>query len=504
MNYLLNSLIKVHRTLLEPTRSISITSSLSYLIEFMLTGLESSTPSRDYIDAWNYAADALDRDVPSAFLAFRRLVLLVEICRIRFVPEARIIGLLRAFASISEKNRGTGDFSTAILVIGYAAISVAENIGLDLHVVLDKLTSDLEGIALGMEPETEYSHLNPDLLREAIVCRGRTAFSHATGAQGYREGLGGITDPESSGDDSSDSDGGLPPRRLVSSTKMVFVRHGDSLWNEAERKRTGQINGYGLGTFEDALLSAEGIAQAKVLRDIVALQPTEVFDWEDRGMIDLTARQEALALMLGEDAEKASKTFIASSNLKRALLTGLIALHYRLEDGPAKPQLNLLSSAQEMSIAMAADARSVTPAGRVPEFTPAHSKYVDKFDINPSRNKRDQNTAVSAVTGKDRLASFCRLIANIHKNAHSEYVILAGHSLWLRNLFNRFLSKKGHKSSLDKSLTSSKSKLGNTSVVTLRIDVYESPGLMGQKPTLGCVIPRNVAKLAYGYIYRSH
>lgn len=96
-------------------------------------------------------------------------------------------------------------------------------------------------------------------------------------------------------------------------------------------------------------------------------------------------------------------------------------------------------------------------------------------------------------------------MAELQRSNATQYVVLAGHSLWLRKLFKKFLSKGGPLSSLDDALVSKESKLGNTSVVKFQIDVFEKPSSwLGESPSLTCAIPRGAAKLAYGYIQRSH
>lgn len=155
-----------------------------------------------------------------------------------------------------------------------------------------------------------------------------------------------------------------PERAHVSSRQIIFVRHGESNWNETFNKSKNpfffiprlikaalfemnlMVSGLQDSWFLDSPLSELGFRQAKELRDFIAKGTRPGAS---------TAHGEFAATMLGT-SDKRSK--VVCSNLRRAISTCVAAMWDRLEREGEK--VVLLSDLQEIS--PNPDTLAITPA----------------------------------------------------------------------------------------------------------------------------------------------
>ena len=218
------------------------------------------------------------------------------------------------------------------------------------------------------------------------------------------------------------------PWNVRESISIYFIRHAQSKWNEAKgMKKGGFLSNVPLpladpGKFIDAELSLAGIGQARELAGAIATAAELV--------PPLSPQKAALKVLSGVDLPLRARTYIATSNLRRALLTELIALRSRARRhvGSAPEVIHILSSTQELSGGEDARTRASSP-GDVPEFD---DWYNAGFEIRGHRNAGEENGIL--VSFDQRLVRFCDEAQDIHARGFDR-IILTGHSTWLQELF---------------------------------------------------------------------
>lgn len=225
---------------------------------------------------------------------------------------------------------------------------------------------------------------------------------------------------------------------------VVFVRHGESCWNDTFNKGkhrsalkfaigfvpglvkavatefylfvTGQYDSW----FYDSPLNSLGQRQAQELAGFLAQAPA-------------TARDHAaIALLLGE----AGRSVIVSSNLRRALSTVVIAFADRLKKRRDEKIL-ILPCLQEVS--RNPDTLSITPPGKpfTPPFTDRVSDAADFDQVYGNQVDVALSSGNKTVksNGLKRMQEFCRWVFEEDRGA----VIVGGHSIWFRSFFREFL-----------------------------------------------------------------
>ena len=240
---------------------------------------------------------------------------------------------------------------------------------------------------------------------------------------------------------------------------VIFVRHGESTWNDTFNKGdrsklnfilyfipnllssvayewyfwvTGQENE---SWFFDAPLSEKGKGQANGIQR---------FLMQDAAF--LTPKERALVTILqggdfdgGETKEEAGKkqcsSQLVSSNLRRAITTMALGFHDRLSAKYENDNILLLPALQEIS--RNPDALAITPAfGKVvPAWTDPKSVLQPIYESQIDTSKHTGNKPVHS-NGLQRLREFCHIaFTDIDKDC----IIAAGHSLWFRSFFRTFL-----------------------------------------------------------------
>jgi bisphosphoglycerate-dependent phosphoglycerate mutase len=232
--------------------------------------------------------------------------------------------------------------------------------------------------------------------------------------------------------------------------RLIFIRHADSTWNK--KKNAGPlsyIHGFfqrTLGQFDDAGLSKPGIDQAVNLANAIKSHTRRDPDWD---------------VILNKKPE--TRRIFATSNLKRAPMTLLIAFQSQL-DKLKESGVHVLSSLQEASTGR--DAKSNSEQGGSPHIFPSgltgnnqqcplKSESLDEL-FHTESNKGDHAEASTNL----KIKTFCEWMeAQVAKELKKKmppkqdvsvenepsqvqsvenspvYLIVAGHSSWLRDFF---------------------------------------------------------------------
>lgn len=232
----------------------------------------------------------------------------------------------------------------------------------------------------------------------------------------------------------------------VETKTIIFVRHGESTWNDTFNKgdrpsisfilnfipnlmysiymevyflATGQADE---SWFYDSALSEKGIGQA-----------LGVYSYLQSSLEYATPREaEWIHLLLGT-SEASSQ--LVSSNLRRAISTMAIGFQDRLnrtgESILILPQLQEISRNPD-ALSIISPQGIVIPAWTDPEYIKALlTKHVDT-------SMHHGNKPVNS-NGLKRMEEFCKVI---FEDLEKDCVVVGGHSLWFRSFFRTYLPRK--------------------------------------------------------------
>ena len=226
---------------------------------------------------------------------------------------------------------------------------------------------------------------------------------------------------------------------------IIFVRHGESAWNETFNKGdrptltfvlyflpnlvkaaamewyfwcSGQANE---SWFFDSPLSDKGRGQAESIRTFLKTDLTYVTPKE----------ADMIRLLLGDKEVSAQ---IVCSNLRRAIATVAIGFEDRFEKRYDKDNILILPALQEIS--RNPDALTITPAkGQVVLAWTDPRILSDIYKNNVDTSFHTGNKEVSS-NGLKRMEEFCNIVfSDIPKKS----IIVGGHSLWFRSFFRTYL-----------------------------------------------------------------
>jgi len=235
----------------------------------------------------------------------------------------------------------------------------------------------------------------------------------------------------------------------VEKKTIVFIRHGESTWNETFNKGshrsfivfvigyipnmikallyecnlilTGKIDSW----FYDSPLSHLGLGQANALGNFLAQKPSEGSTKEEKEM---------LSILRGEPGSPPSK--IVCSNLRRAVSTIAAGFRERLSRRPTDT-IVIVPSLQEIS--RNPDALAITPP-----YTAITASWIEKestiADFQQIYAKQcdvtlhDGNKPVNS-NGLIRMLQFNKYAFE----QEEEVLICGGHSIWFRSFFKTFL-----------------------------------------------------------------
>lgn len=243
----------------------------------------------------------------------------------------------------------------------------------------------------------------------------------------------------------------------MSTVTLLFVRHGESEWNDVFNRGFGPSFPLRLAlacireafawatpdsVFLDSPLSALGAGQAALLAKWLAT-PTREADGFTRAAADAHATLCA--------APGAPPSAVSSSNLRRAVSTAAVALAERLRR--TGESVHVLSSLQEISPNV--DTMALSPPFGAPACSP------------PMRCDASCNAGNKALrgSGSDRLAAFAAWA-----HARPERTVVAvGHSLWFRAFVNAYLPRgAAHEAR--------KRKIANCAVLALNLQRVDTGG----------------------------
>mmetsp|Transcript_29661 Transcript_29661/g.36101 ORF Transcript_29661/g.36101 Transcript_29661/m.36101 type:complete len:298 (-) Transcript_29661:1401-2294(-) len=223
---------------------------------------------------------------------------------------------------------------------------------------------------------------------------------------------------------------------------FVFVRHGESTWNDTFNKGphrslpsfvigfipnlikalsyeyyllvTGQMDSW----FYDSPISHLGLKQVDQLGKFLSEKPTG-------------GKEKSLIELLRSDPGAPSSKLL-SSNLRRALSTMAASFRYRLKANPDEKIL-VVPSLQEIS--RNPDTLSITPAQKptTPSFIDKETKicdmegiFVKQTDMSLHLGNKPMDT-----NGLKRMSEFCDFAFTLKEEA----LIIGGHSIWFRSFF---------------------------------------------------------------------
>ncbi|EEH52677.1 uncharacterized protein MICPUCDRAFT_48890 [Micromonas pusilla CCMP1545] len=227
-----------------------------------------------------------------------------------------------------------------------------------------------------------------------------------------------------------------PPREK----RVIFVRHGESTWNEVFNRGFGPgfplRLAWGLlheaavifsrgSFFVDAPLSHRGYRQARELRAFLKT-------YEPTG--DGTTTNPDAAALRGD-----VRSILVGSNLRRAVATIAIGFWDRI--ARTREKIIVHSALQEM--ARNVDAYAIARRGEAVPLDGVEAKIGggETMDQIPSCDARNNegNKKVDRC-GNDALLEFAAWVVENTKDA--DCVIVGGHSLWFKEFFKAFLPRR--------------------------------------------------------------
>lgn len=243
---------------------------------------------------------------------------------------------------------------------------------------------------------------------------------------------------------------------------VYFIRHAESLWNEAKTKKrsfTEQTMDVLKKEYKDAPLTPKGLNQIRDLRN---------WFWKDDGSCwnhtlrclysslsgelpnESSSSRDASATPSCERATPGSswpsphpsKVAYGVSNLHRAIETLLVFLGGRPRDDPSSPiSVDIVSALQEIS--RNHDAETKLGRGQVPDIADgSYSAAIEgigfpsgrsplKYVFNGTFNEGELNT----VFKEDKIARFNKFCDWVFDQTEKDTFVVSGHSFWLMYLF---------------------------------------------------------------------
>lgn len=261
------------------------------------------------------------------------------------------------------------------------------------------------------------------------------------------------SDDVNNGDDSGKDNGKGNGTSKIETKTIVFVRHGESTWNDTFNKgphRSAIVFALGFipglikaclfefylllagktdSWFYDAPLNQLGLEQVQSLSAYLSQDPNSITHNPD---------EKRLLQILRKDPS-APESILVSSSLRRAISTVAASFQDRLLRNPNE-QILILPSLQEIS--RNPDTLSITPARTnvTPSWIDAASKKVDFKTIFARQVDTHLHTGNKPIdtNGYKRMKDFCHAAFN---TIDEEYIIVGGHSIWFRSFFKEFLPR---------------------------------------------------------------
>lgn len=245
---------------------------------------------------------------------------------------------------------------------------------------------------------------------------------------------------------------------------IVFVRHGESVWNEVFNRGFGLSFIVRLATalfrelhliarkdsvFFDTPLGHDGLVQASDF---------ETFLHSDDQTISETARK--IVSILSGTSSSDEKVVFCCSNLRRAIETAGIALDRRIEK--TGERIEILSCLQEMSRNV--DTQSVLVAQESPLYGFSRKSLENKKSVMWGASNNFGNKGLFS-DGLTRQKEFLNWTFERKENI---IVVAGGHSLYFREFFRNFLPRAADH-------IAKKKKIVNCGCIAFRILKSEQP-----------------------------
>mmetsp|Transcript_17643 Transcript_17643/g.25444 ORF Transcript_17643/g.25444 Transcript_17643/m.25444 type:complete len:353 (+) Transcript_17643:1076-2134(+) len=249
--------------------------------------------------------------------------------------------------------------------------------------------------------------------------------------------------------------------------RLVFIRHGESDWNNVFNK------GFNLSMFArlanairqeffllpsadsvfiDSPLNFEGIEQAIELRKYLQSGDQTVSKEDSNTKL-------LIQMLSGKDTTTLS-SIIVSSSLRRAIATTTLSLWNRISQTGEK--IHILSSLQEMSRNV--DTYALSTANSCPDLPFARvAPHCDNFSTEVFNCSDNFGNKTRTFYGIKRLQAFNEWVFK----RNEDVIIVGGHSLWFKNYFLTYLP---HKVDHD----AKKKKIVNSGVVAFDVYSFEA------------------------------
>lgn len=237
--------------------------------------------------------------------------------------------------------------------------------------------------------------------------------------------------------------------------KIVFIRHGESQWNSVFNKgwkiflpirlvraliKEASMVFQRDSLFYDSPLNAQGIQQGWDLLAFLASQPPGCREpGTCHKPVEQLQVEDIVSIIMGD----AGESVVASSILRRAISTVLLALSPRLLKSTfAKDRVHLMTSLQEISRNV--DTLSITRSRTTPKVPVDEARMKNMGDLMShwyktrldSRQNSGNKTLGTKADKRQR-----QFVKWVFEQRDVDCIIVGGHSLWFREFFKSFMPK---------------------------------------------------------------
>mmetsp|Transcript_9541 Transcript_9541/g.16411 ORF Transcript_9541/g.16411 Transcript_9541/m.16411 type:complete len:456 (-) Transcript_9541:122-1489(-) len=237
--------------------------------------------------------------------------------------------------------------------------------------------------------------------------------------------------------------------------KIVFIRHGESQWNSVFNKgwkiflpvrlvraliKEASMVFQRDSLFYDSPLNAQGLQQGWDLLAFLASQPPGCREpGTCHKPVEQLQVEDIVSIIMGD----AGESVVASSILRRAISTVLLALSPRLLKSTfAKDRVHLMTSLQEISRNV--DTLSITRSRTTPKVPVDEARMKNMGDLMShwyktrldSRQNSGNKTLGMKADKRQR-----QFVKWVFEQRDVDCIIVGGHSLWFREFFKSFMPK---------------------------------------------------------------
>mmetsp|Transcript_53109 Transcript_53109/g.95275 ORF Transcript_53109/g.95275 Transcript_53109/m.95275 type:complete len:417 (-) Transcript_53109:103-1353(-) len=237
--------------------------------------------------------------------------------------------------------------------------------------------------------------------------------------------------------------------------KIVFIRHGESQWNSVFNVGWKLFMPFRLvqalireafmvferdSIFYDSPLNDKGLQQGWDLLSFLVSQPAGC---RESGLTQKPVEDLQLEDIVSMIRGDVGESIVASSNLRRAISTGLLALSPRfLKSSVARDRVQMMTCLQEISRNV--DTLSITSRKAVPKVPGSEASMKNmgelmthfyKTRIDAKLNSGNKTLEMKANKRQEEFIEW------VFDQKEVDCIIVAGHSLWFREFFKSYLPK---------------------------------------------------------------